>query len=225
MALLILLIATSSFHKKSRAGVPSIFILFSLLFLNQHAEAGVLDFMDLKKAKEAYENGDYENSAKLYESYANESKNGESYYNAANGYYKQKKYKEAIESYKKATFEVTPPETYYVPLFYKVKENTKFTFEFVAPYPVEIDPSRRIKSGDCRIYTRNEIQMYHYSYVRADIESKINNSSACSRLTDLQKQETINHFNKCNKVNDGAMFLNNRKFELIEVENKFNIEL
>ena len=127
--------------------------------------------------------------------------------------------------YKKATFEVTPPETYYVPLFYKVKENTKFTFEFVAPYPVEIDPSRRIKSGDCRIYTRNEIQMYHYSYVRADIESKINNSSACSRLTDLQKQETINHFNKCNKVNDGAMFLNNRKFELIEVENKFNIEL
>lgn len=105
MALLILLIATSSFHKKSRAATPSIFILFSLLFSNQHVEAGILDFMDLKKAKEAYENGDYENSAKLYESYANESKNGEGYYNAANGYYKQKKYKEAIESYKKATFE------------------------------------------------------------------------------------------------------------------------
>lgn len=105
MALLILLIATSSFHKKSRAGVPSIFILFSLLFSNQHAEAGIFDFLDLKKAKEAYESGDYENSAKLYKEYANESKNGESYYNAANGYYKQKKYKEAIESYKKATFE------------------------------------------------------------------------------------------------------------------------
>lgn len=105
MALLILLIATSSFHKKSRAGVPSIFIFFSLLFSNQHAEAGVLDFIALKKAKEAYENGEFKESAKLYESYANESKNGEGYYNAANGYYKQKKYKEAIESYKKATFE------------------------------------------------------------------------------------------------------------------------
>jgi hypothetical protein len=127
--------------------------------------------------------------------------------------------------YKKATFEVTPPETYYVPLFYKVNENSNFTFDFVPPYPVEIDPSRRMKAGDCRIYTRNEIQMYHYSYVRADIESKINNSSSSSRINDLQKQTTINHFNKCNKVSDGAMFLNNCKFELIEVENKFNIEL
>jgi hypothetical protein len=127
--------------------------------------------------------------------------------------------------YKKPSYELIPPESYHVPLFYKVNENTKFTFEFVPPYPVEIDPSRRIKSGDCRIYARNEIQMYHYSYVRADIVRKINNSSACSRISDLQKEETINHFNLCKKVSDGAMFLNNRKFDLIQVENKFNIEL
>ena len=105
IALLILLIATSSIGRKVRATVPSLFILFLLLFANQHAEAGVLDFMELKKAKEAYENGDFKESAKLYENYANESKNGDGYYNAANGYYKQKKYKEAIEFYKKATFE------------------------------------------------------------------------------------------------------------------------
>ncbi len=105
MALLILLIATSSIGKRVRATIPSLFILFFLLFANQHAEAGVFDFMDLKKAKEAYENGNFQESAKLYENYANESKNGDGYYNAANGYYKQKKYKEAIESYKKATFE------------------------------------------------------------------------------------------------------------------------
>jgi Ca-activated chloride channel family protein len=105
MALLILLIATSSFHNKSLSAKNSIFILFFLLFANQHVEAGVLDFMDLKKAKEAYESGDYEASAKLYEEYAQKSKNPESYYNGANAYYKQKKYKEAIESYKKATFD------------------------------------------------------------------------------------------------------------------------
>lgn len=127
--------------------------------------------------------------------------------------------------YKKPSFQVTPPETYYVPLFYKVKENSNFTFDFVPPYPVEIDPSRRMKAGDCRIYTRNEIQMNHYSYVRSNIHSKINNSSSSSRISNLQKQQTINHFNNCKKVTDGAMFLNNRKFELIEVENKFNIEL
>jgi Ca-activated chloride channel family protein len=105
MALLILLIATSSFYKKTLSAKNSIFALFFLLFSNQHVEAGILDFMDLNKAKEAYESGDYEASAKLYEEYANKSKNGESYYNGANAYYKQKKYKEAIESYKRATFE------------------------------------------------------------------------------------------------------------------------
>ncbi|MFA5233967.1 MAG: VWA domain-containing protein [Sulfurimonas sp.] len=105
MALLILLIATSSFHKKTLSAKNSIFILFFLLFSNQHVEAGILDFMDLKKAKEAYESGDYEASAKLYSEYAQKSKNPESYYNGANAYYKQKKYKEAIESYKRATFE------------------------------------------------------------------------------------------------------------------------
>lgn len=127
--------------------------------------------------------------------------------------------------YKKPIYQVIPLENYYVPLFYKVKGNSKFTFDFIPPYPVEIDPSRRIKAGYGRIYTRNEIQMNHYSYVRNNIESKINNSSSSSRISKLQKQETINHFNNCKNVSDGALFLNNCKFDLIEVENKFKIEL
>lgn len=105
MALFILLLATSSMSKRVSVPTPSVFILFSLLFVNQHVEAGMLDFMDLNKAKEAYEKGNYEESAKLYDKYAQQSANGESYYNAANSYYKQKKYKEAIDSYKKATFD------------------------------------------------------------------------------------------------------------------------
>ncbi len=105
LALFILLIATSSMSKREKVNVPSVFILFSLIFTNVHVEAGMLDFIDLKSAKEAYENGDYEKSAKLYENYAQQSANGEGYYNAANAYYKQKKYKEAIESYKKSTFD------------------------------------------------------------------------------------------------------------------------
>lgn len=105
MALLILLIATSSVRKRESLNISSVFMLFSLLFANQHVEAGMLDFMELSKAKEAYAKEDYESSAKLYEKYANESGNGEGYYNAANAYYKQKKYKEAVEAYKKATFD------------------------------------------------------------------------------------------------------------------------
>ena len=104
MALLLLLIAMSSFGKVERlSGV----VVLSLLFLSnpQKSEAGMLDFMELDKAKKAYESGKYEESAKLYENFANKSSNGQGHYNAGNSYYKQKDYKKAIESYKKATFD------------------------------------------------------------------------------------------------------------------------
>ena len=124
--------------------------------------------------------------------------------------------------YKKPNWEVYPPENYYVPLFYRIGCNTKFTFEFVPPYPVEIDPSRRIKAGYSRIYTRDEIQMHHFSYVRKDIESKVRNSSA--RFSIEEQDKVIEHFEKIKDIKDGALFLNNQRFTLLEVGNKFNIQ-
>jgi len=125
--------------------------------------------------------------------------------------------------YKYPTLQLFPPETYYVPLFYRIDCNTKFTFEFVPPYPAEIDPTRRIKAGYSRIYSRNEIEMHHFSYVRKDMKSKILNSSAHFN-NDIQ-QIVLNHFNNFAKIEDGGLFLNNQKFDLIEVENKFKIEI
>jgi len=105
MALFLLLIATSSLSKRSVKNVVTAFALFMLFVKPLHVEAGMLDFVELKKAKEAYEKGDYKESAKLYEDYASKSNNGEAYYDAANSYYKQKDYKKALELYKKATFD------------------------------------------------------------------------------------------------------------------------
>ena len=99
-ALFILLLATSSLKRS-----VSPLLLFCLFLNAPNADAGMLDFMDLKSAKEAYENGKFEESAKLYEKYANESAKPEAYFNAANAYYKGQKYKEAIASYTKAAFE------------------------------------------------------------------------------------------------------------------------
>ncbi|MBU0720430.1 VWA domain-containing protein [bacterium] len=104
LALFILLIATSSMSKRESVTLPSAFILFALLFTVPHAKAGVLDFMDLKEAKEAYTNQDYETSAKLYKAHADKSENPQSYYNAGNSFYKQKDYAEAVKSYEKARF-------------------------------------------------------------------------------------------------------------------------
>jgi len=100
IALLLLLVATSTFPRKINIGV--FIVLF--LFINPHAKAGMLDFIELNKAKKAYDSGEYEKSAKLYESYAKKSNNTKGYYNAANAFYKQKKYKEALKTYKKANF-------------------------------------------------------------------------------------------------------------------------
>jgi len=125
--------------------------------------------------------------------------------------------------YKYPTWEVFPPEKYYVPLFYKVGKNSKFTFEFIEHYPVEIDPSRRMNAGYSRIYTRDEIEMYHYSYVRKDMASKVGNSSS---HFDLEHQnQVIKHYNDATDIKKGALFLNNQRFNLIECENIFNIKL
>ena len=125
--------------------------------------------------------------------------------------------------YKSAEYQIIPLETYYVPLFYKIDKNTKFSFEFIAPYPVKIDPTRRIKAGHCLIYTRDEIEMYHYSYVRKSIVGKIENSSA--RIEQKITNSIINHYNNFNKITDGGLLADNKLVNLIKVENKFNIEL
>jgi Ca-activated chloride channel family protein len=105
LALLLLLIATSSIGKKETKTLASAFVLFTLFFVNTNAEAGLLDFVDLHKAKEAYENKEYEKAAKLYEKHAKSSNNAQSYYNEGNSFYKQKQYDKAIESYEKASFD------------------------------------------------------------------------------------------------------------------------
>jgi len=125
--------------------------------------------------------------------------------------------------YKYPTMEVTPPEDYHCPLFYKIKKDTKFTYEFAYPYPVLIDPTRRVKAGYTRVYTREEIEMYHYAYVRHNLKSKVTNSSAQSDM--VSQAQICYHFDNFNEVKDGALFIGLQPFALKEVGNKFNISL
>lgn len=108
LALFLLLIATSSMSKREKVHLPVLFFIISLFSFSPNAHAGLLDFMELKEAKSAYEKGEYEKSAQIYNKYAQETKKGESYYNAGNALYKKGKYKEALDSYQKATFKDKP---------------------------------------------------------------------------------------------------------------------
>ena len=101
LSLFLLLIAMSSIGKRA----PSVLILFGLLFVSEDSRAGLLDFLDLKEAKEAYMKEDYSKYSEIYSKYANDTSNSASFYNKANSLYKQNNYGEAIESYKKAKFD------------------------------------------------------------------------------------------------------------------------
>jgi len=125
--------------------------------------------------------------------------------------------------YKKPIYEVTPPEDYYCPLFYRIKPDTSFTYEFANPYPVNIDPTRRVKAGYSRIYSRDEIEMYHYAYVRHNLKSKVTNTSA--QMDEISKQQVCFHFDTFNNEKDGALFIGLQPFDLKVVDNKFNIEI
>jgi Ca-activated chloride channel family protein len=81
--------------------IPTKNIAFSLMLLPLFAHSGILDFEHIKAAKEAYASGHYEEAAKEFSYIADEKRNAQAYYDLGNAYYKAKKYKKAIETYKK----------------------------------------------------------------------------------------------------------------------------
>lgn len=77
--------------------------------------------------------------------------------------------------YKTSEWAIHPPETYYVPLIYKIDERR---FNLNVRWPITADPTRRLDPKNMKVFTRNEIEMHHMSYVRKNIRAKLNNSSA-----------------------------------------------
>jgi len=74
------------------------YIILLLVLVWSFLEAGVFDFMTLQKAKEAYEKGEYQKSAELYQEIAKEGSD-EAKFNAADALYKAGEYQKALEFY------------------------------------------------------------------------------------------------------------------------------
>jgi hypothetical protein len=123
--------------------------------------------------------------------------------------------------YKYPNMELRPLETWYQPLFYKIKKDTKF--EMQDNYPLHVDRTKMVKAGHIGVYSRDEIQQYHYAYVRHNLNSKVKNSSAQS--DEKSAKQILEHFDNWKSVKDGALLIGNQKFELEEVDNKFNIKI
>jgi hypothetical protein len=117
-------------------------------------------------------------------------------------------YKEFVESghdssacmmktyYNSYSYELSPPENYYVSLFFKVVNGD--TFRMAAPFPVLVDPTRRLNGkSNSLIFDRNQIEMYHMSYVRDNVDSfisKLRNSSASVNFSNENFDRVVDHY-------------------------------
>lgn len=103
-------------------------------------------------------------------------------------------YCQMLTYYKSWEYILDPPEDYYVSLITKINQSSYYVF--AAPAPVLVDPTRRIFGlNRPLILKREQIQMHHGSYIRNDIRTKLENSSASINFNqDIDR--LVEHYNK-----------------------------
>ncbi len=104
MAMLLLLIATSSMSRREKLQMPGAFLIGWLLFPTLPLEAGLTDFLLLREAKEAYVAGEHERSAALYGEYARGTRSDEALYDQGNALYRSGKFEAAVQVYEHVAF-------------------------------------------------------------------------------------------------------------------------
>jgi Ca-activated chloride channel family protein len=90
--------ARTGLHPSERRETVMRYLLISIL-VSTLSFAGMFDFMTLKSARQAYERGQYDKAARLYEEVAKEGSD-EAKFDAADAYYKMGKYEKALELYR-----------------------------------------------------------------------------------------------------------------------------
>ncbi|HIP19537.1 MAG TPA: VWA domain-containing protein [Sulfurimonas sp.] len=106
LALLLLLVATSSVGKRNMQNRVAGLMTLLLFGFSPDANAGMMDFMLLNEAKEAYQTQEYKKAQELYTQYETLNKSNDAQYNRANAMYKQGKFKEAQKIYENIKFDV-----------------------------------------------------------------------------------------------------------------------
>lgn len=117
--------------------------------------------------------------------------------------------------WKTGEYVLDPPEDYYVSLFYKIRNGVNLTMG--GNFPVLVDPTRRMEPGKCRIFTRDELEMHHVSYVRKDMDRKLRNSSSISAFKD-KIDKLISDFNNW-EYGDWAHMPGGTKHKVRKVKN------
>jgi hypothetical protein len=120
--------------------------------------------------------------------------------------------------YKDSIYRLDPKEEYYVSLLFKIKNTSDYVMG--TQFPVLVDPTRRMNPGKCRVFTRDEIEMHHMSYVRKDLRKKLQNSSASPNFKNIDK--LVNYFEEWEYPKQGLMGgAPDTFYNIVEVERLF----
>lgn len=131
-------------------------------------------------------------------------------------------YCQMLTYYKNGSTILDPPEDYYVSLFYKVKDNENY-FKIGTATPVTVDPTRSMLTTKYHIFSREEIQMLHLSYIRNDIRMKLENSSARQNY-DKHIENIVYHYNSWEQGDQALVAgLPPKVYNTKTVENKYNL--
>lgn len=86
--------------------------------------------------------------------------------------------------YRRPTYQLTPPESYWVPFIHRVHPRTVCGHQNGAVgYPVTTDPTRTAHPvGRFLPFQREELEMHHMSWVRRDIGRKLRNHSSSAKF-------------------------------------------
>jgi len=122
--------------------------------------------------------------------------------------------------YKESIYQLDPKEEYYVTLPFKIKQGKEFIMGH--PFPVLVDPTRRVEPGNCRIFTRDEIEMHHMSFVRKNLSVKLNNSSAKSSFSE-KIPLIVDHYSNWS-FPDKVMWASGELLTVKKVKNLFNVK-
>lgn len=124
--------------------------------------------------------------------------------------------------YKSTEFQLEPLETYGISLFYKTGADKMYKLGY--PTPVEVDPTRRAAALNYKIFDREIITMNHLSYIRKDIRSKFNNSSARVNF-DKDIENLIDWYENWDEEKQALVAGRPPKFyDIKKVDDKFNIK-
>lgn len=121
--------------------------------------------------------------------------------------------------YKDSKYRLEPKEEYYVSLPFKLVVGKEYVIG--TPFPVLVDPTRRMEPGKCKVFTREEIEMHHMSYVRKDISRKLQNSSASPNFKNIDK--IVDYFEKWEYPKQGLMGgAPDKLYDIVEEPKLFN---